>query len=255
MRLIGTYITQYRIVAILLVSLIVALIFPSRPLFAQSTLNQFHPGCDDLEYPPNDPRPRGHPVFPDSRNPDCVAAVHRFCSVGNRGGAGVTQEVGNSGGTFGVACFRPSWYGDVPLSDLTHLHPGCDSLTKSQTPECMSAVHRWCGGRGGAGLVQELGAGVFGVACFQTTSYQDVSTNDLRSLHSGCDSTSKSQKADCVAAIHRWCVNNRNSSPGRNASAGLSQETGNGVLGVACFNSTLYTDVDLFEPTGGVPPR
>lgn len=239
MRLIKTHITQYRIVVILFVSLIVALLFPSRPLFAQSALNQFHPMCSET-------RTRSEL----SRDPDCVAAVHRFCAVGNRGGAGVTQEVSNNlESGFGVACFRPSWYGDVPLSELTHLHPGCDSLAKSQTPECMSAVHRWCAGRGGAGLVQEIGAGVFGVACFQTASYQDVSINDLRSLHSGCDSTSKSQNANCVAAIHRWCVNNRN------GSAGLSQEVGNGVLGVACFSSTLYTDVLTVPPPSGPQPH
>jgi hypothetical protein len=54
----------------------------------------------------------------------------------------------------------------------------------------MAAVHRWCAtGKGGAGLAQEVGNGVFSVACFRTTHYQDVPVAHLKTrlLHdAGC---------------------------------------------------------------------
>jgi hypothetical protein len=146
----------------------IALVFLSYPVFGQDLIT-LHPGCDTTTK---------------SRDPDCVAAVHRFCSAAGRGGAGFVQEVGN--GVLGVACFAPSWSGDVPLAQLTTLHSGCNDLGKSQSPDCMAAVHRWCAERGGAGLVQEIGNGVFGIACVQVTSFQDIAINDLRVLHSGC---------------------------------------------------------------------
>jgi uncharacterized protein YkwD len=118
-----------------------------------------HPGCHDGAL---------------SRSPDCVSAIHRACAQGSLGGAGVSQEVG--AGVLGVACFHPSWYGDVALEALRAEHPGCDSLGKSQHPDCMAAVHRWCShaGVGGAGLAQEVGNGVFGVACFWPGWYGDA---------------------------------------------------------------------------------
>ncbi|QHG21038.1 hypothetical protein [Nostoc sp. ATCC 53789] len=174
-----------------------------------------------------------------SRTADCVAAMHRVCSQAGRGGAGVSQEVGT--GVFGVACFNPSWYGDVSLQTLRSYHSGCDSLGKSQSAECVAAMHRYCysSGRGGAGLAQEVGAGVFGVACFNPRSYQDVSLSDLANQHGECNSLSKSQSAECVAAMHRWCVTRGL------GTTGLAQEVGNGVFGVACFNASWYGDVAL----------
>ena len=146
-------------------------------------LSQLHSGCNSIG---------------ESRDPDCVAAMHRFCFTTGHGGAGVSQEVGQ--GVFGVACFNPSWYGDVPLNDLRNLHGGCDGLGKSQHSDCMAAVHRWCNqnGRGSAGIVQEVGNGVFGVACFNPQSYQDVSLNTLENKHGGCNDLSKSQNSDEV---------------------------------------------------------
>ena len=209
----------------LCVGVVICTFLPS-PVFAQSTLQSFHSGCDAMDK---------------FVHPDCAAAIHRYCSAAGRGGAGISQEAGQ--GVFGVACFQPSFYGDVPLATLLTLHPGCNTPDKSRSPDCVSAVHRWCatGGRGGAGLVQEIGNAVFGVACFQPKSYRDVAINDLKSLHNGCDDPGKSQDGACVAAIHRWC-NNR-----ARGSAGLSQEVGNGVLGVACFDTTTYNDVPVIE--------
>lgn len=181
-----------------------------------------------------------------SRSPDCVSAMHRYCVNYVAGGgsvAGVSQELGN--GVFGVACFDAAWYGEVPLSDLRNMHGGCN-LGKSQHPDCMAAVHRWCEqtGRGGAGIVQEVGNNVFGVACFNPRSYQGVSLNILTEAHGGCNSIAKSQDSDCVAAMHRWCGN-------RGIGTGLAQEVGTDEFGVACFDNRWYGDVRVEPPAGG----
>ena len=107
----------------------------------------------------------------------------------------------------------------------------------------MAAAHRWCieNRKGGAGLVQEVGNGVFGVACFQPSSYQDVAIENLKAQIEECDSFGKSQHQACVTAIHRWCVKNQK------GDAGLAQEVGNGVFGVACFRTTSYTDLIVYK--------
>src|ERR1700737_113731 len=96
-----------------LLAAVVSLVLPAPNLaLAQgAALESFHPGCNSMSR---------------SRDPDCVATIHRFCT--GRGGAGISQEVG--GAVFGVACFAPSWYGDVPLSQLTQQHPGCRQLSQ-----------------------------------------------------------------------------------------------------------------------------
>ena len=200
-------------------------------------LNDYHPECITGTIGMSPP-PHPETII---RGSDCTAAIHRYCERQNRGGAGFPQEIGSKSGRpiHGVACFKPSWYGDVPLNLLAAGHSGCNNIDKSQSADCMSAVHRWCAadGRGGAGLAQEVGPSSFGVACFQPSSYQDVSINDLRAQIGGCDSVDKSQTSACLAAIHRWCNENHK------GTAGLAQEVGNGVLGVACLNSAGYSDV------------
>jgi Domain of unknown function (DUF4157) len=187
---------------------------------SSGSLASYHPGCSG-----------------DPQSPECVAAIHRACAALGAGG-GMSQEVGN--GVFGVACFDTKWYGDVSIGDLRSKHPGCN-LENSQSPECVAAIHRFCSSSFGAGggMSQEVGNGVFGVACFDTKWYGDVSIDDLRSKHPGCDNANKSRSSDCLAAIHRFC------SSSFGAGGGMSQEVGNGVFGVACFNTKWYGDISV----------
>lgn len=80
--------------------------------------------------------------------------------------------------------------------------------------------------------------GVLGVACFDTQWFGDISIEELRTQHSGCDSTEKSRSSDCVAAIHRACNV-------RGAGGGVAQEIGNGVFGVACFDTKWFGDIPI----------
>jgi hypothetical protein len=181
----------------------------------------YHDGCNDVSK---------------SRTSECVAAMSRYC--GDRGfQLGFSQEVG--AGVFGVACSAAPFRHDISLNELVVRHSGCNALSKSQQPDCMAAVHRACNARGfGAGMSQEVGNGVFGVACVQPGWYGDISLAELRARHGGCSNVAFSQNSDCVAAVHRACN-------ARGFAAGLAQEVGNNVLGVACFAVNSYGDVPV----------
>lgn len=197
---------------------------------SQLSLYGQHNGCDS---PSN------------ARSPDCVAAMHRYCAKSGHGGAGMSQELALS--SIGVACVNPNWYGDVQLSELRRLHNGCDDIRKSQTSDCMAAVHRWCNqsGKGGGGIVQEVGDSVLGVACINAKYYGDAPLHQLTNEHSGCSHPNASQDSDCVAAVHRWCIRHGH------GDAGISQEVGDGVFGVACFNVSWYGNVRVLPAYSG----
>ena len=190
---------------------------PSKPVHA---LRSYHGGCDSVHK---------------SRDPVCVAATSRYCAEKCNCG-GVSQQVG--AGVFGVGCFKEH-ESIVKLAELQEHHPVCNRISLSQSNECYSAVHRWCEatGRGQVGIAQEVGADEFLVACTDATWYGDVSIQDLRRLHGGCNEVGKGQTADCVAAINTWC--NRNGK----GTLGLAQELGNGVIGAGCFNAEWYGDI------------
>jgi len=172
----------------------------------------------------------------DPQSSHCVSAIHQACNQRGAGG-GISQEVGNGG--LSVACFDTKWFGDISIDELRTQHPGCDSTGKSQSSDCVAAIHRACNVRGaGGGIAQEVGNGVLGVACFDTKWFGDISIDELRTQHSGCNSTGKSRSSDCVAAIHRACNV-------RGAGGGIAQEVGNGVLGVACFDTKWYGDIPM----------
>lgn len=134
-------------------------------------LMSLHDGCDSVHR---------------ARSPDCVAAIHRYCT-GAHGGAGLSQEIPTAH-TLQVACLSTTFYGDVSVDDLRVHHAGCN-LRGSQESDCVAAMHRWCihNGKGGAGIAQEVGNGVFGVACFAPEWFGDVSVEQLRSIHPGCN--------------------------------------------------------------------
>ncbi|CAM9579490.1 unnamed protein product [Chrysoparadoxa australica] len=178
---------------------------------APQSLAFFHQGCDSPGK---------------SRTPDCVSAMHQHClRLGY--GVGFSVEVGTT--SIGVVCTQPEWYGDVEVSTLRDLHSGCE-LTRSQTADCVAAIHRYCTDEQGAnvGISQEVGIGVFGVACFSGTVHH-MKLADLQTFHDDCNTLSRSQSDFCVAAISRACKE-------RGFGAGVSQEVGSDEFAVACFN-------------------
>jgi hypothetical protein len=185
------------------------------------SLKSYHPGCDSVGK---------------SQTAECVAAMANWCGA-NGGGAGISQEVGPNG--FAVACIPSLSYTSVDIAALKTKHSGCDSIGKSRTAECVSAMYRWCGDHGGgAGFSQQVGPNGFGVACNPVLSFTGVQISELREYHPGCDSIGKSQTAECVSAMYRWCGNH-------GGGAGISQEVGPSGFAVACMPPKSFTGVPV----------
>ncbi len=99
----------------------------------------------------------------------CTSAAQNACGARGYGGAIVQRETPFS---LGVACFHTADYIGVELSELRVLHSGCNSISASQTPECVAAAQLACGKRGfGGGIPQQVGATGFGIACFNPGTY------------------------------------------------------------------------------------
>ena len=176
-----------------------------------------------------------------SRSVACVAAMHRVCVDSGRGGGGVSQEVNSAKGVFGVGCFTPSHYQNVPIATLqTHVGE-CSQPIHSQSPACVAAARRWCttNGHGSAGIAQEAGADEIGVACIRASSYDVVSIATLTAEQSDCDRGDRVQNQECVAAAHRWCVRQSK------GIIGLLQESDGVNFGIACLPATWYGEIAL----------
>lgn len=209
----------------------------TRQLSAPSTLEGYHSGCNRMDK---------------SRHPDCLAAVSRYCQAIKQAGGGVSQEIGYN--VFGVSCFQSQSYHDASLQELKQFNEGCDSIEKAISNDCAAAIHRFCVDRHpddekSIGIVQEIGSSSFGLACIKPNWYGDVDIQVLSSQFVGsCNDVSRAQSTDCVSAIHRWCTSNNH------GDSGISQEVGNGRLGVGCFNPIWYGDVSVPKEYGKSHP-
>lgn len=133
----------------------------------------------------------------------------------------------------------------APEIVLSELHSGCNTDHKSRHPDCVAAMHRFCNRVTYPSTLVGIKMGIsrehinqrIGMSCLRPHWGGDVSISELRQHHGGC-SLHKSQHRDCLAAIHRYC-----SSRFGSRFAGMSQEVGNGVLGVRCFRSTRKESV------------
>lgn len=172
--------------------------------------------------------------------PECISAVHRICSNFFGLGMGLPQEY-SPPNTIGAGCFQPAAIGDVPVSVLSQFHPDCNDVSRSQTAACASAAHRYCALNGFSagnfqiGEPQEVGRLSFRVGCHYADRLDNVPISTLRSLHSGCDSVSKSQTSQCTAAVHRYC-----GLYGYNM--GTPQEVGVSSFLIGCWNAQVYKD-------------
>ena len=156
----------------------------------------------------------------------CIAAAHRYC---NTIGMNVGLPQFQTAYEIGVACLRGQAIHDVSYDTLRSFHSGCHD---AYSPDCIAATHRYCNSIGqGAGVGQELGEGVVGVACFTPSLYRDASHFELAQLDSGCHAND-SQSLSCTKAAHRWCSQ-------QGFEGGLIQEVGTGAFGVACTRGKL----------------
>ena len=120
---------------------------------------------------------------------------------------------------------------------LRALHDGC-LFPAVRDNHCQAAIHRFVAfnGHGDGGVSQEVGDGYIVMAGFPGT-YSEISVNELRGHHGGC-TFPYAQSNECTAAIHRACN-------ARGFTAGFSQEVGDQVYGVACFNASWVGEAQV----------
>jgi hypothetical protein len=108
------------------------------------------------------------------QSPDCYASVKNYCDDIGKGGVGIVQEAVSD--KAGVACVPDSTYHAVKMTVLQGKHPGCNSPSKGQNPDCASAVHQYCSdnGFGQGGVVSQLGIDEVAVGCISVGKYQEV---------------------------------------------------------------------------------
>ncbi|MBF0442249.1 MAG: trypsin-like peptidase domain-containing protein [Oligoflexales bacterium] len=130
---------------------------------------------------------------------------------------------------------------EVPRT-LSDMHTGC----LQQDPHgnaCTAAIHRYVTkkGVGTVGLVREVIEGasfhIFDIAAINAPYVYDRSIKELQSYHPDC-AFPHAQSNECIAAVHRACK-------ALGYSAGLTQEVGEQVYTIACFNADLYEKISV----------
>ena len=127
----------------------------------------------------------------------------------------------------------------APQRTLSELHSGCSSNSRSCHPDCVAAMHRFCGqvtyptAMITLGVSREHINGRIGISCIQSRWSGNVPISTLQSYRSGCNA-GKSQHRDCLAAIHRYCQ----ATLGGTQFAGTSQEVPSSrALYIKCFQT------------------
>ena len=128
----------------------------------------------------------------------------------------------------------------APQLSLSELHPGCSSNQGSRHPDCVSAMHRFCGRVTYPSAIETLGVsrerttGIISMSCVRSAWSGNVPIITLAQYNGGCTHAWKSQHHDCLTAIHKYCMDKL----GGRRYAGTSQEVPSGnALYVKCFES------------------
>ena len=130
---------------------------------------------------------------------------------------------------------------DVIAPDITlnEAFSRCRLNTQSRSSDCVAAMHRFCEKvtypttMKTFGVSREHITNAIGMSCVNSVQMTSVSIDTLQQYHSACNTVTKNQHRDCLAAIHRYCMERF----GVDA-AGISQEIPSSKhLYVACFRS------------------
>ena len=126
--------------------------------------------------------------------------------------------------------------------NINRFHPGCHRAADFRGGDCVAAAHRLCESKhskNSFGFIFKYDAvdeNVW-VGCAFRGWYGDVPYSQLQQLHPQCLGPADSQSPHCVAAVRRYCANERS------LSGGLIQEVGPGSAAIACFKASLSNDV------------
>jgi hypothetical protein len=144
----------------------------------------------------------------------------------------------------------PAGAGAQTALTINRFHPGCNAKADPRGDDCLAAAHRFCEANyshNSFGFPYKRPGEQIYIACAVRGWYGDVPYSHLQQLHPQCRSAADGQSPHCIAAVRRYCANERS------LSGGLIQEVGPRSAAVACFEATRYTDVPyrdlaLFSP-------
>lgn len=181
-------------------------------------LRTYHPECTSVTQ---------------SRTPQCMAAMHRACYLNGIGDVAYPQEVGRDEISF--LCMHSISYADVAYSEI----PNCAGQS-SQTSSCYNSARRYCERFNSdvAGIIQELGDGVAGLACVPTPWSKAVPQDELAALHPGCNHYGKSQAPECASASHGYCNS-------QGFVGGFIDRVENNQVTVACVSDATLTSANI----------
>ncbi|HEX8696323.1 MAG TPA: hypothetical protein VF746_28150 [Longimicrobium sp.] len=125
--------------------------------------------------------------------------------------------------------------------NINRYHPGCHARADMRGGDCVAAAHRYCEAnhsRNSFGFPIRRDVENIHIACAFRAWYGEVAYGRLQELHPECGGPADAQTPACVAAVRRYCANERS------LSGGLIQEVGPGSAAVACFRATRQRDVE-----------
>src|SRR6185312_1669522 len=103
----------------------------------------------------------------------------------------------------------------IATKTITSLNNTCDAAADIRGRDCVAAINHLCGDLGNqyfVGLPLEAKGTEYTVGCFQVTYKNYIDALFLGIEHPGCNASNVGQKllhSDCIAAVHRWCKNEK----------------------------------------------
>jgi hypothetical protein len=128
--------------------------------------------------------------------------------------------------------------------NINRFHPGCHKAADLRGGDCVAAAHRLCESshsKNSFGFIFQRDAENVWVGCALRGWYGDVPYTRLQQLHPQCRGPADSQSPHCVAAVRRYCANERS------LSGGLVQEVGPTSAAIACFEASRSSDVPYIQ--------
>lgn len=124
--------------------------------------------------------------------------------------------------------------------NINRFHQGCHARADMRGSDCVSAAHHYCmayHSPNSFGFPIRRDMENVHIACAFHAWYGDVAYGRLRQIHPECRGAADAQTPACVAAVRRYCANERS------LSGGLIQEVGATSAAVACFRATRQGNV------------
>ena len=202
-------------------------------LAPDKTLSDLHDRCDNSDK---------------SRSSDCVSAMNRFCEQATYPTAIKTLGVSRKQrpDVIGMSCVRSENNQVVRIDTLNEYHSECNTISKSQHRDCLSAIHRFCMAKFGnsyAGMSLEIpSTESLYVACFQSPKKRLVPFRDLTALNGDCKFPNSDSSA-CFEAASIWCHN-------AGYDGGITQEVNTAGTFIACYNAEFSGDAFISPGSG-----